>query len=102
MTTASMNRCQPLANAIVMPRSRIRGAKRRVHDLPTGADRLDTPAVGVHGVWVNSVRTVDERGIIETCGRPGRVLRDFAGGADSNTGYAIQIAPWAAAKRVGA
>ena len=56
-----------------------RGPKRRVHDLPTGADRLDTPAVGVHGVWVNGVRTVDERGLRRDCGRPGRVLRDFTG-----------------------
>jgi N-acyl-D-aspartate/D-glutamate deacylase len=55
-----------------------RGPKRRVHDLPTGADRLDTPAVGVHGVWVNGTRTVDERGVIASCGRPGRVLREFA------------------------
>jgi N-acyl-D-aspartate/D-glutamate deacylase len=55
-----------------------RGPKRRVHDLPTGADRLDTPAVGVHGVWVNGVRTVDERGVIRDCGRPGRVLRAFS------------------------
>jgi N-acyl-D-amino-acid deacylase len=55
-----------------------RGAKRRVHDLPTGADRLDTPAVGVHGVWVNGVRTVNETGVIPECGRPGRVLRDFS------------------------
>jgi N-acyl-D-aspartate/D-glutamate deacylase len=53
-----------------------RGPKRRVADLPTGATRLDTPAVGVHGVWVNGVRTVDERGVIGDCGRPGRVLRD--------------------------
>jgi len=56
-----------------------RGAKRRVNDLPTGASRLDTPAVGVHGVWVNGVRTADERGVIRECGRPGRVLRDFSG-----------------------
>ena len=61
------------------PRTVGRGAKRRVHDLPTGADRLDTGAVGVHGVWVNGVRTVDERGVIPDCGRPGRVLREFAG-----------------------
>jgi hypothetical protein len=27
-------------------------------------------------VWVNGVRTVDERGVIGDCGRPGRVLRD--------------------------
>jgi N-acyl-D-aspartate/D-glutamate deacylase len=54
-----------------------RGGKRRVHDLPTGASRLDTPAVGLHGVWVNGVRTVDERGVVRECGRPGRLLREF-------------------------
>ena len=54
-----------------------RGPKRRVNDLPTGATRLDTPAVGVHGVWINGVRTVDERGPRTDCGRPGRVLREF-------------------------
>jgi N-acyl-D-aspartate/D-glutamate deacylase len=59
------------------PATVARGEKRRVQDLPTGAERLDTPGVGVHGVWVNGVRTVDERGIIADCGRPGRVLRDF-------------------------
>jgi N-acyl-D-amino-acid deacylase len=55
-----------------------RGPKLRVHDLPTGADRLDTPAVGVHGVWVNGTRTVDEAGVMRDCGRPGQVLRAFA------------------------
>jgi N-acyl-D-aspartate/D-glutamate deacylase len=55
-----------------------RGAKRRVHDLPTGASRLDTPAVGVRGVWVNGVRTVDESGLRPDCGRPGQVLRTFS------------------------
>jgi len=55
-----------------------RGAKRRVHDLPTGASRLDTPAVGLHGVWVNGVRIVNERGLVPDCGRPGHLLRDFA------------------------
>ena len=55
-----------------------RGVKRRVRDLPTGAERLDTPAVGVHGVWVNGVRTVNERGMIAECGRPGQVLRRFS------------------------
>ena len=44
------------------PQTVARGDKRRVNDLPTGASRLDTPAVGLHGVWVNGVRTVDERG----------------------------------------
>jgi N-acyl-D-amino-acid deacylase len=61
------------------PKTVGRGAKRRVNDLPTGAGRLDTPAVGLHGVWVNGVRIVDERGgIVRDCGRPGRLLRDFA------------------------
>ena len=60
------------------PQTVARGDKRRVNDLPTGASRLDTPAVGLHGVWVNGVRTVDEGGVIAGCGRPGRVLRDFA------------------------
>ena len=55
-----------------------RGPKRRVNDLPTGASRLDTPALGVHGVWVNGVRTFDERGVRGDCGRPGRVLRTFS------------------------
>ena len=59
------------------PATVARGDKRRVRDLPTGAERLDTPAVGVHGVWVNGVRTVDQRGIVADCGHPGRVLRDF-------------------------
>lgn len=54
-----------------------RGDKRRVNDLPTGASRLDTPAVGLHGAWVNGVRTVDERGLGPDCGRPGRLLREF-------------------------
>ncbi|MFN0305491.1 MAG: N-acyl-D-amino-acid deacylase family protein [Burkholderiales bacterium] len=55
-----------------------RGEKRRVADLPAGASRVHTPAVGLHGVWVNGVRAVDEKGPIADCGRPGRVLRDFA------------------------
>jgi hypothetical protein len=33
--------------------------------------------VGVHGVWVNGIRAVDERGPIADCGRPGRRLRKF-------------------------
>ena len=60
------------------PTTVARGPKRRVNDLPTGASRLDTPAVGLYGVWVNGVRAVDARGVIADCGRPGRVLREFA------------------------
>ena len=60
------------------PKTVGRGQKRRVHDLPTGASRLDTPALGLHGVWVNGVRIVDEAGaVIPECGRPGRLLREF-------------------------
>jgi N-acyl-D-amino-acid deacylase len=73
-------RLQPGAWADLMlfdPGTVGRGQKRRVNDLPTGASRLDTPAVGLHGVWVNGVRTVDERGLVADCGRPGHLLRDF-------------------------
>jgi N-acyl-D-aspartate/D-glutamate deacylase len=47
-----------------------RGAKQRVFDLPGGHPRLTTPAVGMHGVWVNGVRDLQRL--------PGRVLREFA------------------------
>jgi N-acyl-D-aspartate/D-glutamate deacylase len=60
------------------PATVARGPKRRVHDLPTGAARLDTPGVGVHGVWVNGARVTDENGIRKDAARPGRVLREFA------------------------
>jgi N-acyl-D-amino-acid deacylase len=59
------------------PATVARGPKRRVADLPAGADRLDTAAVGLTGVWVNGARIVEEHGRIENCGRPGIVLRDF-------------------------
>lgn len=54
-----------------------RGEKRRVSDLPAGASRVDTPATGLHGVWVNGVRTVDDNGPIADGGRPGKLLREF-------------------------
>jgi hypothetical protein len=41
-----------------------------VFDLPGGHPRLTTPALGVHGVWVNGVRA------LETL--PGTLLRDFS------------------------
>ncbi len=56
-----------------------RGPKERVHDLPGGGVRLTTPAVGLHGAWVDGVRVVDERGL--TQGRidrlPGKFLREL-------------------------
>ena len=54
-----------------------RGPARRVHDLPAGASRLVTPAYGVHGVWVNGVRLVDEGGMRAGLPLAGRVLREF-------------------------
>jgi N-acyl-D-aspartate/D-glutamate deacylase len=54
-----------------------RGPKRRVSDLPGGASRVDTPAVGLHGVWVNGVRVVNERGPMRDVGRPGKLMREF-------------------------
>ena len=59
------------------PASVGRGPKRRVWDLPGGASRVDTPATGLHGVWVNGVRAVDEKGPIADCGRPGKLMREF-------------------------
>jgi N-acyl-D-amino-acid deacylase len=60
------------------PASVNRGAKQRLRDLPGGAARLVTPAIGVHGVWVNGVRVADARGPLESQPRPGRLLREFA------------------------
>jgi N-acyl-D-amino-acid deacylase len=55
-----------------------RGAKQRRFDLPGGAPRLVTPAIGVHGVWVNGKRVADEAGSIPVSPRAGTLLRDFA------------------------
>ena len=58
-----------------------RGPSRREFDLPAGAARLTTDAIGVHGVWVNGTRVVDENGQ-QGDGRgsgqkPGQLLREF-------------------------
>ena len=55
-----------------------RGEKVRVQDLPAGATRVHTPALGMHGVWVNGTRVVDAAGPIEGAGTPGSLLRHFA------------------------
>lgn len=60
------------------PKTVGRGRKHRVTDLPAGAARLVRDGVGLHGVWVNGTRVVDENGVIESTARPGHVLRDFA------------------------
>jgi N-acyl-D-amino-acid deacylase len=55
-----------------------RGKPERVFDLPAGASRLTTPAVGVHGVWVNGRRMADAVGMRADAPMAGRVLREFA------------------------
>jgi N-acyl-D-amino-acid deacylase len=61
------------------PQRVARGPKQRVFDLPAGAARLTAGGVGLHGVWVNGTRLVDEAGTLRTdAGRPGAVLREFA------------------------
>lgn len=55
-----------------------RGKNQRVHDFPAGAARLVTPGFGVHGVWINGVRVVqDNEGIFPADRLPGKVLREF-------------------------
>ena len=61
------------------PKTVARGPKRRAHDLPAGAARLTTSAVGLHGVWINGARVADTNGFCaDPQSRPGEVLRRFA------------------------
>jgi N-acyl-D-amino-acid deacylase len=55
-----------------------RGPKRRVFDLPGGAPRLTTDAVGVHGVWVNGVQVADRQGLLQEATLAGQLLTEFA------------------------
>jgi len=54
-----------------------RGPKRRVHDLPAGAARLTTDAVGVHGVWVNGRQVADAQGLVAGAPLAGELLTRF-------------------------
>jgi N-acyl-D-amino-acid deacylase len=54
-----------------------RGPKRRVHDLPAGAARLTTDAIGVHGVWVNGRLVADARGLVADTPLAGDLLTVF-------------------------
>ncbi len=54
-------------------------------DVGEGAERLDAEGltlapgiVDLHGVWVNGWRTLGAGGPLADCGRPGRLLKDFA------------------------
>ena len=55
-----------------------RGTKRRVFDLPGGAPRLTTDAVGVHGVWVNGTLVADRRGLLPEAQLAGQLLTRFS------------------------
>ena len=55
-----------------------RGPKRRVFDLPGGAPRLTTDAIGVHGVWVNGALVADGGGLLADAPLAGAVMTRFA------------------------
>ncbi len=56
-----------------------RGPKRRVFDLPGGAPRLTTDAIGVHGVWVNGKRVADGQGLRSDAPLAGELMTRFEG-----------------------
>jgi N-acyl-D-amino-acid deacylase len=55
-----------------------RGVSRRVFDLPGGAPRLHTDAIGVHGVWVNGEQVADANGLRTEGKLAGEVVTEFA------------------------
>ena len=59
------------------PKTVGRGPKHRVFDLPGGAARLNTHAVGVHGVWVNGKLVADADGLKEQAALAGELLTEF-------------------------
>ncbi len=54
-----------------------RGPKHRVFDLPGGASRLNTAALGVQGVWVNGRRVANQHGLILEGKMAGELLTEF-------------------------
>ena len=55
-----------------------RGPKRRVFDLPGGAPRLTTDAIGVRGVWVNGTQVADAKGMIDAAPLAGELMTEFS------------------------
>ena len=55
-----------------------RGERYRVFDLPGGAARLTTDAIGVHGVWVNGQQVADQKGLLDKTPLAGELLTNFA------------------------
>lgn len=54
-----------------------RGPSQRLNDLPSGASRLTTPSVGVHGVWVNGQKIADGEGLLSQAPLAGQVIREY-------------------------
>ena len=55
-----------------------RGPKHRVFDLPGGAPRLTTDALGVHGVWVNGQQLANAEGLLADVPLAGELMTEFA------------------------
>jgi len=56
------------------PQTVARGPRYRVFDLPGGAARLTTDAVGVHGVWVAGKKVADANGILANAPLAGELI----------------------------
>ena len=59
------------------PATVARAPKRRVSDLPGGAARLTTDALGVYGVWVNGQQVADANGLLDTSPLAGEMITEF-------------------------
>ena len=59
------------------PQTVNRGNKHRVFDLPGGAARLHTDAIGVKAVWVNGQQVADHNGLLKQAPLAGQLLTDF-------------------------
>ena len=55
-----------------------RGPKHRVFDLPGGAPRLTSDALGVHGVWVNGQQLANAKGLLADVPHAGELMTEFA------------------------
>ena len=64
------------------PQTVARGPKRRVFDLPGGAPRLTTDAVGVRGVWVNGRMVANADGLLASTPLAGELLTRFSADVD--------------------
>ena len=47
-------------------------------DLPGGAARLTTDALGVHGVWVNGRQVADTNGLLDGAPLAGELITKFS------------------------